>query len=267
MTLLKHCYFRILAAFIFFTRLPFWRLAEVPKEYYERVVPLWPLVGWLTGGCMALTYSLASCIFPPTVSLVLTLLVRILMTGALHEDGLADVCDGFGGGITREQTLRIMKDSHIGTYGVLGLILYFLLTLAILYGLADSEDADPQSMSRIPFLLFCADPCAKYLSSHIVNVLPYARKEEEAKNKLVYSRTPWAEELAGLCFGLVPTFLLLPYRHWLCIPAAALCTLFLFRLYSKKIQGYTGDCCGACFLLTELVYLLASLALTRICIL
>ena len=112
----------ILASFMFFTRLPLWRLSlKVPADSFRHVVYYWPLVGWLTGGLMALTYGLSSLIFPMQVSLLLAMASRLLLTGALHEDGLADFFDGFGGGVERERVLSIMKDSHVGTYGVIGL--------------------------------------------------------------------------------------------------------------------------------------------------
>lgn len=114
----------ILAAFIFFTRLPFWRIREVPAECFKHVVPYWPLSGWLTGGIMAGVLWLSAQILPFSVAVLLALAARLLITGALHEDGLADFFDGFGGGTNRERILSIMKDSHIGSYGVIGLIFY-----------------------------------------------------------------------------------------------------------------------------------------------
>ena len=125
-----------LAALIFFTRLPWWRLRAVPKEAFEHVVDYWPFIGWLTGGVMAAVFYLASYLGLSTLmAALLTIVSRLLLTGALHEDGLADFCDGFGGGTTRERTLSIMKDSHIGTYGVIGLLFYFGLFLAGLLSL------------------------------------------------------------------------------------------------------------------------------------
>ena len=115
----------ILASFIFFTRLPFWRFYQPPKEAYATVVEHWPLVGWLTGGIMAGTLFLACHILPFSIAVILAVIVRLFLTGALHEDGLADFFDGFGGGTDRERTLAIMKDSHIGTYGVIALIFYY----------------------------------------------------------------------------------------------------------------------------------------------
>ena len=125
----------ILAAFIFFTRLPFWRIREVPAECFKHVVPYWPLSGWLTGSIMAGVLWLSAQILPFSVAVLLALAARLLITGALHEDGLADFFDGFGGGTNRERILSIMKDSHIGSYGVIGLIFYFLLLWSLLMSL------------------------------------------------------------------------------------------------------------------------------------
>ena len=123
---------RLLAAFVFFTRLPLWRIREVPAECFKHVVNYWPFAGWLTGGTMATTLWISAQILPLSVAVLLALLARLLLTGCLHEDGLADFFDGFGGGTNRERTLAIMKDSHIGSYGVIGLIVYFSLMWSLL---------------------------------------------------------------------------------------------------------------------------------------
>jgi hypothetical protein len=115
----------LLAAIQFFTRLPIWRLCQIDGDAFRHVVEWWPVVGYLTGGTMALVLWGASMVFPPFVAVLLAIIWRLLLTGALHEDGLADVCDGFGGGTDRERILSIMKDSHVGSYGIIGLVLYF----------------------------------------------------------------------------------------------------------------------------------------------
>ena len=104
------------AALTFFTRLPWWRLRQVPADSFKRLVAYWPLAGWLTGGVMALVYWITVMAGHPFLfGILLAWIARLLLTGALHEDGLADFIDGFGGGRTRQHTLDIMKDYHIGT--------------------------------------------------------------------------------------------------------------------------------------------------------
>ena len=96
---------QILDALIFFTRLPFWKIKEVPQECFKHVVNYWSFSGWLTGGMMALIFWGASTILPHGVAVILALTSRLLITGALHEDGLADFFDGFGGGTNKESNI------------------------------------------------------------------------------------------------------------------------------------------------------------------
>ena len=186
----------------------------------------------------------------------------MMVTGALHEDGFADFFDGFGGGRDRQTILRIMKDSHIGTYGVLALVAYFVLlvlTLISYFQIAEANQvtgcftlpqADPFALLRMAALFLAADPFAKWASSNIINVLPYARKEEEAKNKLLYDKMTMAERIVGFILGVLPAML--------CMFPLGLVILLCY----KKIKAYTGDCCGACFILSELVFYVAMLAIS-----
>lgn len=238
---------RILAAFIFFTRLPFWRLAEVPSEYFKNVVCRWALVGWLTAGFSVIVLYATSLILPASVAVLLAIVTRLLITGCLHEDGLADFFDGFGGGTSRERILSIMKDSHIGSYGVIGLILYF----ALLYTLLSSL---PLALAGSAIL--AGDPFSKGVAGMIINRLPYARKEEEAKNKTVYSRMTTGEYTCCLFSALIPMCWLPKPIYFLAGLLPVTVFYFLTSLMKKKIQGYTGDCCGATFLLCELSFYL-----------
>ena len=241
----------LLAACIFFTRLPFWRIAQVPADSFKHVVPYWPLVGWLTGGIMAATLWLAAQVLPVSLAWMAAVVVRLLLTGCLHEDGLADCCDGFGGGTTREQTLAIMKDSHIGTYGVVGLVVYFLL----LTQLAQLP------VSLLCVMVLCGDAWAKCCAAQLINLLPYARKEQDSKARVVYRRMTAAEWLVSLVGGWVPVLLLLPLRCWYILPVPLLVFGLLCRWMKRRLQGYTGDCCGATFLLCELSFYIAYLAI------
>lgn len=235
----------LLAAFIFFTRLPFWRIKNVPPECFKQVVCYWPFVGWLTGGMSALILWITAHVLPFPVAVLLAILTRLLVTGALHEDGLADFLDGFGGGTNRKRILEIMKDSHMGSYGVIGLILYFLLFYTLL--------------SALPLFLACialvvGDTWCKFVSSNLINYLPYARKEEESKAKIIYQRMDILHFTGAAITGGVLGLLFLPIIYWpsLLLPVALFA--FLAALMKSKLQGYTGDCCGATFLLCELSF-------------
>ena len=251
-------YDNLLAAFIFFTRLPFWRLRQPPKSSYAAVVEWWPLTGWLTGGAMAATLYFGSMTVPYPIAVVAAIVVRLLITGALHEDGLADFLDGFGGGGTdRQRILDIMKDSHIGTYGVLGLLLYVLL----LWTALSSMPAEIAALT-----IFAADPYSKMVASELIIMMPYARTEDTAKNRTVY-RKPSVTAMIRLAVQGLPLLAVfyvlsagtapMAVGRWAMLAfAPLLVTLFLCRLMFSRIKGYTGDCCGAACLLAELTFYL-----------
>jgi cobalamin 5''-phosphate synthase/cobalamin synthase len=249
-------YDRIWASFIFFTRLPFWRIYQPKKEAYKTVVEHWPLTGWLTGCMMAAVIWFGSMVMPYPIVIILAILTRLLITGALHEDGLADFMDGFGGGgSNRQRILDIMKDSHIGTYGVIALIFYFLLLFFALSSMNPHDAA---------LTVIVADPYAKMLSAQLIQMMPYARTEETAKNHTVYRKFSVRAGISLAIQGLLPIGLYIYYMYekidWqMIVFLPALLMYFLYLLIWKRLRGYTGDCCGAMFLLTELfVYLIAT---------
>jgi len=239
------------AAIGFFTRIPLWKMIEVPAEHYRRMIYFWPLTGWISAFTVVLSWYLFSLILPLPVAVILAFLARILLTGGFHEDGLGDFFDGFGGGRTKADILRIMKDSRIGSYALLGLMFYFLLLITSL-----SE----VSVAWFPLLVLSADPLSKMLTALMMNVLPYARPENESKSKLTYHKLSWWQLCLCLIFGLFPGIYLLGIKFWPAFIVALLVMLLVFLYIKKKIQGYTGDICGATALMTELSFYLAALA-------
>ena len=239
----------IAAALTFFTRIPIWKWTEIPQKYYSSVVVFWPMTGWVTGGLTALLLWLAAQAFPMLPAVIIALTGRILLTGGLHEDGLADFCDGFGGGTGKDRILAIMKDSHIGTYGVMGLIFYSLWYVSIAMSLP--------LMTAVAAII-ASDAFAKACAAQLINLLPYSRPEG-AKNRISYVRMTICQSLIVVLSGMLPVCLLAYIDMLLIISIIApIIVISLLILYLKhKIGGYTGDCCGAACLLCELSMLAA----------
>ena len=148
-----------------------------------------------------------------------------------------------------------MKDSHIGTYGVLGLIVYELLLAAALYSL-------PPQLAAMT--IAAADPYAKMVTAQLIQMMPYARREEEAKAKTVYRKPDWKAGISLAIQGLLPMALFLyltglPWEMVIFLPCIVM--YFLYLLIWRKLHGYTGDCCGAVCLLVELAVYLVVCAL------
>jgi adenosylcobinamide-GDP ribazoletransferase len=254
----------IAASFIFFTRLPLGRVCNVPAGSFRHIAAYWPLTGLLTGGIMtAVCLTAVSLRFHPLIAVLTAFISRLLLTGALHEDGLADFIDGLGGGRTRRQVLAIMKDSHTGSYAVIGLILYVLLWTGAVFILMQPSGGYEY------ILFFTCDIWSKWCASQIVNLLPYARKEEDSKIKTAYERMSPRRFLAGFVAGIIPFAGLFtvpaPVAAVVTAGAAApVITMLLSARYMKRrIRGYTGDCCGAVFLLCELSYFVTLTGLWR----
>lgn len=244
----------IFAALIFFTRLPLWKFKafQLPIEYFKNVINYWAVIGWLTSGIMVGTIWGIAQIAPLPIAIILGLLSRLLLTGALHEDGLADFFDGFGGGTTKQRILEIMKDSHIGTYGVLALVFYYLFAYEVLQNF---------ELKFLLIVLFTSDTFSKFIASTIPVFLAYSRTEETSKNKVVYTKMQWKSFIISVLFAGLPLQLLPNWRYLLAFIAPIILYFVLIKYLKRKIGGYTGDTCGAIFLLCELTTWLAFLLL------
>ncbi len=243
----------LLAAITFFTRIPVWKVVEIPGDAFRRIIPFWPLTGWITGGITALVvWGLSHCM-PLSVAVIAALALRVMLTGALHEDGLGDFFDGFGGGRDREGILRIMKDSHAGSYAIVGLIFYYLL-------LTNSLAAMP--VDKLPLIILAGDPFSKMLTAFMINFLPYSRPVADSKSKTVYDKLSVGQFFITMAFGLIPFVCLFSDVTTLFALLLPLLTALLLFLYVKhKIGGYTGDICGATALLCELMFYVGFVAL------
>lgn len=237
------------AAFTFLTRLPLPGASTMDAETLARSSVWFPVVGAVVGGFGALTLIAAGRLWPPVVAAVLSLLATILVTGAFHEDALADAADGLGGGMTRERVLEIMKDSRIGSYGAVALVLVLSTRIGCLAAMPPMDGARA---------LIGAHVLARWSSLPLIRALPYVRAQGAGK-PFVGGVT----DLRLLAGTLLAALLVAPALGWRALPAAlaaAVVTAIAGRYFRARIGGITGDCLGATNQIVELVTYLTVLA-------
>ena len=241
-------------ALSFFSRVP------VPKNTDFKAYPFhlgnayFPLVGLLYAFLSVAAYSLAVVVFNDSISVVLMLMGGVLFTGALHEDGLADCADGFGGGYHKAQRLAIMKDSQIGAYGVLALIFLFVLKLLTFIQLAE------YGLGALFTSLLCAAVLSRASALVLIQCSEYARQEQSSKSTLSSQALPNKYFCVAIALSLL-TLTLLPWSSALMILLLISLSTFCCRYYfHRTIDGYTGDCLGFLQQLNELLIALVLLA-------
>ncbi len=249
------------SALQFFTRLPILAWVGYQPTDVHRSPRYFPAVGAVVGGIVSLIALVAMRWWSVQVSMALVLIASLLLTGAFHEDGFADVADGFGGGFTPERVLAIMKDSRVGAYALVAITAAFLLRWALWVDLAQRG---PEAL--IAGLVGSHTVSRWYLLS-LVRTLPYVRDDAFGKAKPVAQGISTAQCIlagwpllpAGLVYMAGPAWAqLLP---WSAVLAALLVCLLvpivMGAWFKARIGGYTGDCLGATQFVGELVFLLA----------
>lgn len=236
------------AALRFFTRLPVPAWVGHSQDQLDHATRYFPLIGWIVGLIGALVTWAAVWVLPLSLAVLLGMAATLLATGAFHEDGFADSCDGFGGGWRKEDVLRIMKDSRIGSYGAIGMGLLLLTKWNALYEL----DA------LVIAALLCAHPLSRAAAVTLIYALDYVR-DEDGKSKPLAVRLSTGELLLAALFGLLP-LLLLPWQLALQgLAAAAVATALMARYTLRRIGGYTGDVLGATQQVAEVSFYLGLL--------
>ncbi len=227
----------------FYTRLP------CPKNLDYTQLPqatlYLPLIGWLVGGACGLTFYVAQFLWSHTIAVLLAIISGVLITGAFHEDGFADVCDGFGGGYDKTRILTIMKDSAIGVYGALGLGLLVALKVSVLITFP---------IEKLPLIFIAAHSISRLCPLFLMRFYDYARLENSKSQIAIY--IPTRHNLIVATFIALLPMSLLPNISWLSIIPLALMTFWLGRYFHKHISGYTGDCLGATQQICETLFYL-----------
>jgi adenosylcobinamide-GDP ribazoletransferase len=241
-------------ALAYFTRLPVPGWVAFAPEKLGQAARFLPLVGWVVAAIGAAVYWLAAQALPVDIAVVLSMAATVRVTGAFHEDGWADTCDGLGGGWNREQILKIMKDSRIGSYGAIGLVLMLLAKYLALADLAAEQD--------YPLIaaLLVAHPLSRLAAVSLMVVLDYARADDSAKSASV-ARRPTAAELGiATLGGILPLLLLNAGEALSVLVITAVVSVLAMRTFARRLGGYTGDCLGATQQVAELAIYLGILA-------
>ena len=251
-----------LLALGFFTRIPVPSFADFQESDLNHSAKYFPLIGIIVGLVGAASFFLSVQFFPQTIAVLISIASTIYLTGAFHEDGLADSADGLGGGWDKERILTIMQDSRLGTYGAVAIFMMLLVkfqTLNAMHGIL------------IPAALVCAHSLSRLNAVWLMHTLSYVKFNGKAK--------PLATEIKGIdfvvahVFGLFPSIGVLIYmmvNHYTprLIVELLLMTLIPMLLswlwwrhkIRKWLGGYTGDTLGAMQQIAELAFYLGVLA-------
>lgn len=241
----------------FFTRVRIPRWVGFAPEWLNHCTRYYPLVGLLVGVAGGAVYAAASQIWPAAVAVLLSTAATVYLTGAFHEDGFADVCDGFGGGLTRERVFEIMKDSRIGAYGTVGILLLLAVKCATLAGLPDAL--------TVAGALAAGHTLSRLYSAALIWRLDYAKEEGKAKplghrmsgGEFLIAVTTGAAVLLGVgLLGWLPWGALLGG-----MVLGVLAAMWLARVFVRRVGGYTGDCLGAVQQLSEAAFYLGVAAM------
>ena len=236
-----------LTAVMFFTRVPV-RFESFDNADLNKATRYFPLIGILVGCVGALVFWISDILLPLEIALLLSMASTVLLTGAFHEDGLADAVDGLGGGWSREQVLTIMVDSRIGSYGAIGLV-FVLVT--------KYQALSYQLSAFIPATLVAGHALSRLCAVLVMSTQSYVKAEGKAK--------PLATELniteltVATFFGLAP-MAFLQFKFLAALVPVAIVWLWFSAKMRSRIGGYTGDCLGAMQQLTEVAFYVGLLA-------
>lgn len=256
--LINRCVYQLRLFFIalqFFTRVPAPRWVGFEPGWLRHAARYFPAVGMVVGVVTAGVYVLSVRIWPQPVAVLLSMIAGICLTGAFHEDGFADTCDGLGGGNTPQRVLEIMHDSRMGAYGAIGISLMLVLKFVVLSSLP---------IYAVAMALLAAHPLSRLASTALIWRLAYAKADGKAK--------PLAQTISALEFCIAAFTAILPvavmyvvgWLSWQAIVAGSIAvvaaTLWLAGIFLRRIGGYTGDCLGALQQVAEVVFYLGLLA-------
>jgi adenosylcobinamide-GDP ribazoletransferase len=246
----------MLLAVQFLTRVPVPAWVGYRDEWLHQCARHFSLIGLLVGAAAALVLLGASVLWPWPLAVLLSMVATLVLTGAFHEDGLADTFDALGGAVSREKALAIMKDSRLGTYGTVALVAVLALKAASLTALGAQAAA----------ALLLAHTVSRALPVALIRWLPYAGDADAAKAKPLSTQVSIAGVIVAMSWVVAIAAVLVGVRALgatavlLSLAAAALVALMMARWLRRRLGGFTGDTLGATQQLGELAIYLALIA-------
>jgi adenosylcobinamide-GDP ribazoletransferase len=249
----------LVTAVQFLTRLP---ISSQPTtaDALQMAPVFFPLIGSLIGCATAASLFITQLAWPLWIAVPLALGFEALLTGALHEDGLADFCDGVGGGWEREDVLRIFKDSRIGTYGTVGLVVGLALRAACMVTVL-ARFGSEQWIYWVSAIVAASGVGRWAILLTMTLIPPIAERHTLTKD--VARQLSW-RRFAGSGLGVLPVVVLfavlLPLNALLAFALVSLAWLWLAWLVRRKLQGVTGDCLGCIGYVCQVMFLLGAAA-------
>jgi adenosylcobinamide-GDP ribazoletransferase len=241
-------------ALMFFTRIPVPFKVPYSNEIMNKSQKYFSWVGLLVGIINAAIFYLSFKLFNLEIAIVLMMISSVLLTGAFHEDGFTDICDSFGGGYGKEKIMTIMKDSRVGAYGAIGIILLFALKFFSIQELGTLD------LMKTLAIIILAHTSSRFISGTMIYTHQYVTDIDVSKSKPMANKPLDAKSLLISFLAVLMAFSLLP--DWRLIPAFILAyigKIYLGWYFKKHIGGYTGDCLGTVQQVCEILFYLGAI--------
>ncbi|MGI9582247.1 adenosylcobinamide-GDP ribazoletransferase [Chryseobacterium sp. RRHN12] len=256
MKILKNELIYFATALMFFTRIPVPFTVPYSSEIMNKSQKYFAWVGLLVGLINAVVLFFSTMLFNLEIGIVLMMIAGVLLTGAFHEDGFTDMCDSFGGGYGKEKILTIMKDSRVGAYGTIGIILLFALKFYSIQALGSVGDQPV----RVLGIIILAHTVSRFISGTMIYTHQYVTDIDVSKSKPLANKPLDGTALLVGFISVLVAFALIP--DWRLIFAFALAyagKIYMGWYFKKHIGGYTGDCLGSVQQVCEVLFYLGTI--------
>lgn len=254
MKVLKNELIYFATALMFFTRIPVPFTIPYSGEIMNKSQKYFAWIGLLVGVINAVLLYLFTLLFNLEIGIVLMMIGSVLLTGAFHEDGFTDMCDSFGGGYGKEKILTIMKDSRVGAYGTIGIILLFALKFFSIQSLGTID------LLKTLAIIVMAHTSSRFISGTMIYTHQYVTDIDVSKSKPLANKPLDGTALVVGFLSVLISFAMIPdWRLILAFVMAYAGKIYMGWYFKKHIGGYTGDCLGSVQQVCEVLFYLGTM--------